>query len=58
MQELQTITDQYAHVHFVPVVEKAPAEWSGKIGNVLQAVLADFDSLAEVAIYRASTVLV
>ncbi|EKO3593876.1 NAD(P)H-flavin reductase [Vibrio metschnikovii] len=53
LQELQTITDQYAHVHFVPVVEKAPAEWSGKIGNVLQAVMADFDSLAEFDIYIA-----
>ncbi|MGK4119055.1 NAD(P)H-flavin reductase, partial [Lysinibacillus capsici] len=53
LQELQMIADQYAHVHFIPVVEKAPAEWSGKIGNVLQAVMADFDSLAEFDIYIA-----
>lgn len=52
-EELEQIAAANSNVHFVPVVEDAPAEWAGKVGNVLQAVEQDFDSLAEYDIYIA-----
>ncbi|MEH0690902.1 NAD(P)H-flavin reductase [Vibrio cholerae] len=52
-QELAAIAEQHRHVHFIPVVEAPEGEWNGKVGNVLQAVEDDFDSLAEFDIYIA-----
>lgn len=52
-EELEQIAAQNDNVYFVPVVEEAPAEWAGKVGNVLQAIEQDFDSLAEYDIYIA-----
>ncbi|MBO0149993.1 NAD(P)H-flavin reductase [Vibrio sp. Vb2424] len=51
--ELVEIADKFANVHFVPVVEEAPADWQGKVGNVLQAVAEDFESLENYDIYIA-----
>ncbi|MDN3608754.1 NAD(P)H-flavin reductase [Vibrio ostreicida] len=51
--ELNNIASQHRNVHFVPVLEAPPSEWNGKIGNVLQAVNDDFDSLAAYDIYIA-----
>lgn len=52
-EELEQIAAQNDNVYFVPVVEEAPADWAGKVGNVLQAIEQDFDSLAEYDIYIA-----
>ena len=52
-QELKDIASNNSNVHFIPVVEEAPQQWDGKVGNVLQAVEQDFDSLAEYDIYIA-----
>jgi aquacobalamin reductase/NAD(P)H-flavin reductase len=51
--ELQQITKQHSNISFVPVVETQPAGWTGKVGNVLQAVSQDFESLANYEIYIA-----
>ncbi|EVU11431.1 oxidoreductase NAD-binding domain protein [Vibrio parahaemolyticus V-223/04] len=51
--ELIELAQKYANVHFVPVVEEAPADWQGKVGNVLQAVSDDFESLENYDIYIA-----
>jgi len=53
MAELESIAAQHANVHFIPVVEEANASWSGKVGNVLQAINTDFASLSEYDIYIA-----
>lgn len=52
-QELETLSDEYANIHFIPVVEQASASWQGKVGNVLQAIEQDFESLADFDIYLA-----
>ncbi|MEF1284928.1 NAD(P)H-flavin reductase [Vibrio sp. M250220] len=52
-QELEEIASKNSHVHFIPVVEDAGQEWQGKVGNVLQAVAQDFESLAQYDIYIA-----
>lgn len=52
-EELDTIVSQYANVTFVPVVEEAPEQWAGKVGNVLEAVMDDFISLSAYDIYIA-----
>ncbi len=51
--ELIEIAAQNGNVHFIPVIEQKADEWQGKVGNVLQAVSEDFDSLAEYDIYIA-----
>lgn len=51
--ELNEIASQHDHIHFIPVVENAEADWAGKVGNVLQAVSEDFDSLEKFDIYIA-----
>ena len=51
--ELIEIATQNSNVHFIPVIEQKADEWQGKVGNVLQAVSEDFDSLAEYDIYIA-----
>ncbi len=52
-QELMAIAEQYPHFHFIPVVEQSPENWQGKVGNVLEAVSADFESLEGYDIYIA-----
>jgi aquacobalamin reductase/NAD(P)H-flavin reductase len=52
-QELETIASDNNNVRFIPVVEEADGDWNGKVGNVLQAVEQDFNSLAEYDIYIA-----
>lgn len=51
--ELSDIAAKYQNVHFVPVIEDVDADWQGKVGNVLQAVNSDFESLQEFDIYIA-----
>ncbi len=52
-EELLEIAKTHSNVHFVPVVEEASAEWQGKLGNVLEAINQDFDSLESYDIYIA-----
>lgn len=51
--ELEEIAAQHTNVQFIPVVEEAGSDWQGKVGNVLQAINADFESLADFDIYIA-----
>lgn len=53
MEELQHIIQQHGNVCFVPVIENEQAQWQGKVGNVLQAICEDFDSLEDFDIYIA-----
>lgn len=52
-QELVEIAAAHAHIEFIPVIEDALPQWTGKKGNVLQAVSEDFESLADFDIYIA-----
>ncbi|MGF1751821.1 MULTISPECIES: NAD(P)H-flavin reductase [Vibrio] len=52
-EELVAIASQHAHIQFIPVIEHADGNWSGKQGNVLQAVSDDFESLENFDIYIA-----
>ncbi|NAW90473.1 MULTISPECIES: NAD(P)H-flavin reductase [unclassified Vibrio] len=51
--ELSEIAQQFENIHFVPVVETADEGWNGKVGNVLQAINDDFESLEAYDIYIA-----
>ncbi|SHF95221.1 NAD(P)H-flavin reductase [Vibrio gazogenes] len=52
--ELRDLAAQHARLTFTPVVEiSTDPLWDGKVGNVLQAVCADFESLEEFDIYIA-----
>lgn len=51
--EMKALSEKFDNIHFVPVVESAPNIWNGKIGNVLSAVIADFESLEDFDIYIA-----
>ncbi len=51
--ELTEIAEKHSNVHFVPVVEDAPAAWNGQTGNVLEAINHNFESLADYDIYIA-----
>ncbi|NAX06247.1 NAD(P)H-flavin reductase [Vibrio sp. V27_P1S3P104] len=53
LEELQELASQYSNMDFIPTVETPSSAWSGKVGNVLQAVMADFESLADFDIYIA-----
>ncbi|HCH00592.1 MAG TPA: NAD(P)H-flavin reductase [Vibrio sp.] len=53
MQELKEIAQQTKNVHFVPVIENEEQDWQGKLGNVLQAIEQDFESLVDFDIYIA-----
>ncbi|KFA99671.1 NAD(P)H-flavin reductase [Vibrio sp. ER1A] len=52
-KELMEIAEQHQRIQFIPVIEDASVEWSGKKGNVLQAVSEDFETLADFDIYIA-----
>ncbi|MDX1302737.1 NAD(P)H-flavin reductase [Photobacterium sp.] len=49
--ELQALAAQHSNLTYVPVVESAPENWQGKVGNVLEAVSNDFISLSAYDIY-------
>ncbi|MGF1911208.1 NAD(P)H-flavin reductase [Vibrio kasasachensis] len=51
--ELKAIAAKFSNVHFIPVVEDAPQDWQGRVGNVLEAVSEDFVSLESHDIYIA-----
>jgi aquacobalamin reductase/NAD(P)H-flavin reductase len=51
--DLVALDKQHDNFNFIPVVEVAESEWQGKMGNVLQAVMQDFESLATFDIYLA-----
>lgn len=51
--ELEAISVQYPNLKVIPVVEQPEADWRGRNGTVLSAVLQDFGSLAEHDIYIA-----
>ncbi|MDW6002117.1 NAD(P)H-flavin reductase [Vibrio mangrovi] len=55
LDELRDIATRNTRLTFIPVVEALADEpdWDGKVGNVLQAVSADFESLEAVDIYIA-----
>lgn len=53
LEELKVLQQQHQNFIFVPVVETAESDWQGKLGNVLQAVMQDFDSLQQFDIYLA-----
>lgn len=42
---------EQAHVRFVPVLSEAASDWSGRVGLVHQAVLADFADLSAFDVY-------
>ncbi|CAH0524211.1 NAD(P)H-flavin reductase [Vibrio hippocampi] len=52
-EELEVIAHQHEAVQFIPVIEETGSVWTGKVGNVLQAVNSDFDSLSDFDIYIA-----
>lgn len=51
--EMVQIDQKYDNVSFIPVIEKQEDNWNGKLGNVLEAIEADFPSLATFDIYLA-----
>ncbi len=51
--EIAAWAKKYPNVTYVPVVEQPDANWQGKVGNVLEAVMEDFISLAGYDIYLA-----
>ncbi|NTS77295.1 NAD(P)H-flavin reductase [Catenovulum sp. SM1970] len=53
VEHWQAMAEKYDNFSFVPVVDNASAQWQGKSGNLIDAVLADFDSLADYDIYCA-----
>ncbi|MEZ8826759.1 NAD(P)H-flavin reductase [Vibrio amylolyticus] len=52
-EELELIAKNHSNVHFIPVIENPEENWAGKLGNVLQAINDDFESLADYDIYIA-----
>lgn len=50
-EELEALAAKHNNLTYVPVVETAPANWQGKVGNVLEAVSEDFVSLQAYDIY-------
>lgn len=42
LESLQDLAERHDNIHIVPVVEQAEATWTGHVGNVLEAVSADF----------------
>lgn len=53
LPELYALQDKYPQLKVVPVVEQPEAEWRGRSGTVLGAVLQDYGSLADYDIYIA-----
>ncbi|MEJ8322911.1 NAD(P)H-flavin reductase [Kosakonia sp. YIM B13605] len=53
LSELEALSVDHPNLRVVPVVEQPEADWRGRSGTVLAAVLQDFGSLAEHDIYIA-----
>ncbi|WLI76669.1 NAD(P)H-flavin reductase [Kosakonia sp. H02] len=53
LAELEALSVDHPNLRVVPVVEQPEADWRGRSGTVLAAVLQDFGSLAEHDIYIA-----
>lgn len=53
LQELNTIAEEHSNVHFIPVIEHLESEWTGKVGNVLEAIDQDFSTLENFDVYIA-----
>lgn len=53
MQEMDELAKERSNIHFIPVIEEAEPQWHGKIGNVLEAVDQDFETLKAFDIYLA-----
>ncbi len=53
LDEIKKLAQLHANLQFIPVIEKDETDWSGKVGNVLQAVNQDFATLDEFDIYLA-----
>ncbi len=53
LEEMQEWANKHPHFQFIPVVEIADDEWTGKTGYVHQAVMADIVSLEPYDIYLA-----
>lgn len=51
--ELEALSVVHPNLKVIPVVEQVEDDWQGRTGNVLSAVLQDFDSLSEHDIYIA-----
>ncbi|GAM65962.1 NAD(P)H-flavin reductase [Vibrio ishigakensis] len=51
--ELEQIQAEHSNIHFVPVVEDDEGVWTGKTGNVIQAVMGDFEDLSNYDVYIA-----
>ncbi len=53
MEEMVQLAEKYNNLEFIPVVETPAKGWTGKVGNVLQAVNDDFEDLSAYNIYIA-----
>ncbi|MEG3133131.1 NAD(P)H-flavin reductase [Rouxiella sp. T17] len=51
--ELEALSVVHPNLKVIPVVEQVEDDWQGRTGNVLSAVMQDFDSLSEHDIYIA-----
>ena len=51
--ELSKLADEHDQFSFIPVVEFAEDDWSGRTGWVHHAVVADYPSLSDVQVYIA-----
>lgn len=51
--EMKMLELKHHLLTYIPVLENAPEQWTGKIGNVLEAVMDDFVSLSDYDIYIA-----
>ncbi|GAM57110.1 NAD(P)H-flavin reductase [Vibrio ishigakensis] len=51
--ELEQLQAEHSNIHFVPVVEDDEGVWTGKTGNVIQAVMGDFEDLSNYDVYIA-----
>lgn len=51
--EMEALALKNHQVNYIPVLETPPSDWSGKTGNVLDAVMADFISLSAYDVYIA-----
>lgn len=52
-EAMQTLAAQHTHLTYIPVIEQPDANWQGKVGQVLDAVMDDFISLTAYDIYLA-----
>jgi len=53
LEEAQQLTAAHDNITLIPVVENAPADWSGVSGLVHHAILAAYSDLSEYEIYAA-----